>query len=98
MLLCCPFERRSFQAVAIHECTAYFDQSVFQKYLDESFEVHRFEEPESWQELSRSAKAGGPGVWLLSPTLFGWPCSRPRPLLLLKMPNSYFVFKCKIGS
>ncbi|CAK9062674.1 unnamed protein product [Durusdinium trenchii] len=65
-------------AVAIHECTPYFDQSVFQKYLGESFEIHRFEEPHAWKDLSRNAKVGGPRVWLLSPTLFGWPCSRPR--------------------
>ena len=63
--------------ITTHECTSYFSQFLFDKYLPE-FTVHRISVP--GDEGQRSALRAGfqSNTWLLSPHQVGWPCFRPR--------------------
>ena len=67
--------------VVVHECTSAFLQWVFDEFLGEEYQVHKFVAPE---HLKRNTVGTSlpfrVDPWLLSQNMFGWPALRPRQL------------------
>ena len=71
------YVKRTQPQVVTHECTSYFGQYLFEKFLP-GYKVHRISMPPDADKLGPLKAGFQSETWLLSPHQMGWPCYRPR--------------------